>query len=104
MASYDNETLYLSEMYMSGVLLQVAADTIAELVSLTGDASFLERFYQQILEKDWIDTVATQGKIANPMRKKMAVGLMKQRLPEVVGVLRNYAELAEKEYKSRSAN
>jgi len=103
---YDRETLYLHEMYVSGILLQIAADTIAELVSLTKDASLLEPFFAEILNRDWSDMVRQEpgSKFANPGRRAMALGLLKSRLPEAVGVLRLYAEMSEAECKGTPAN
>jgi len=38
MPQYDTETLYITELYMTGVLMQTACDCLAEVVDLTGDA------------------------------------------------------------------
>lgn len=95
MAQYDIETLYLAELNCSGVLLQVACDALAEVVSLTGDASLLEPFFASVLTHDFSDTVEAKGKLAAPVRKKLAAALLRQRLPEIIATMRAYAQKAE---------
>lgn len=94
---YDTDTLYLAELYMSGILLQIAVDSIAEVVALTGDASKLEPFFDEITVRDWSDLVVPAGKRATPMRLQLARRMLPDRIREAIELLRKSALEVEKQ-------
>lgn len=94
MPQYDVETVLVHEIYTTGALTQIACDVIAELVTITGAPEALEPFFEQIETHDWSDPAVASGRFATPMRMNLGRQMLRPRLREITGVLREATKRA----------